>query len=46
MCQYSKIGDVGIQLGFLTILKMSLGIQKYTDFDRFVCGMDFEKLFS
>jgi hypothetical protein len=25
---------------------MSLGIQKYTDFDRFVCGMDFEKLFS
>jgi hypothetical protein len=33
-------------LRFLTTLRMSLGIQKYTDFDRFFCGMEFERLFS
>jgi hypothetical protein len=36
----------GIQLRFLVIYKMSIGIQKSTDFDRFFYGMDFVRLFS
>jgi hypothetical protein len=37
--------SVGIQLRFVVIYEMSIGIQKSTDFDRFFYGMDFDGLF-
>jgi hypothetical protein len=36
---------LGIQLRFLTTFKMSIDIQKSTDFDGFFFGMDFKRLY-
>ena len=38
--------SVGIQLRFFVIYRMSIGIQKSTDFDEFYYGMNFTRLFS
>ena len=38
--------SVGIQLRFLMTYELSIGIQKSIDFDRFLDGMNFVRLFS
>jgi len=40
------INSDGIQLKFLMICKLSLGIQKSKDFDGFLDGVDFARLFN
>jgi uncharacterized membrane protein len=43
---FKAIKSVVIQLRFHMIYKMSLDIQKSTDFRGFFCAMDFVRLFS
>jgi len=45
-CLFNATKSGGIQIRFLQTYKMSLGIEKYVDFNRFFCGMDFMRLFS
>jgi len=43
---YNAMKSVGIQLRFLITYTMSIGIQKYIDFNGFFYEMDFVRLLS
>jgi hypothetical protein len=43
---FKAMKSVGIQLRFLVIYKMSIGIQKSINFNGFLYGMNFARLFS
>jgi len=43
---FSTTKSHGIQLRFVPTCKMSIGIQKFADFNIFFCRVDFVRLFS